>query len=250
MFAHRSHVAQQIDKLTLIMLACVCALAVPARANKRRAPAGGQRAIVVDERLAALRSEPALSAPLVQRLGRGRVVAVLGAARTSDGVSFYRVAVTRRTRGWLQADSLVTPMRARDDERLLRLIQVSDDFERIARARIFLDEFPRSPLRPSVLLLLGAEAEAAAAQLSREAARRLPETKLPADGAPLHSYFLNYNGLDRYSRNGVGFVFNTTTKRFHYNGAGWREILRRYPHSAAAVPARQRLEQLAAAAAR
>lgn len=246
MFAHRAYVSQrQSYKLIFALLVCVCALGVPAQANKRRAPAGGQRAIVVDERLAALRAEPSLTAPLVQRLGRGRLVAVMGAPRVRDGISFYRVAVTSRTRGWLQADSLVTSLRAHDDARLLRLIQASDDFERIARARIFLDEFPRSPLRPTVLLLMGTEAEAAATQLSRDAARRLPETKLPTDGAPLHSYLLNYNGLDRFNRVGVGFVLDHATKRFQYDGEAWRELVRRYPHSPEAEQARARLRTVA-----
>ncbi len=245
MFALQSHTTQrQSSKLICALLACVCALAVPAWANKRRAPAGGQRAVVVDERLAALRSEPALTAPLVQRLGRGRAVSLIGAPRVSDGVSFYRVAVTRRTRGWLQADSLITPTRAHDDERLLRLIQASDDFDRVARARIFLDEFPRSPLRPAVLLLFGAEAETAGGKLSRDAERRLQATKLPAGGAPLPSYFLNYNGLDRFNRAGVKFVFDNATKRLHYDGAAWREILRRYPRSPEAVEARRQLDSL------
>ncbi len=192
--------------------------------------------------MAALRSEPALTAPLVQRLSRGRAVAILGARRASDGVSFYRVAVTRRTRGWLQADSVVAPARAPEDERLLRLIQASDDFDRVARAHIFLAEFPRSPHRPAVLLLYGAAAEEAAAKLTHDAARRLPETKLPAHAAPLHSYFLNYSGLDRYQRNGIVFVFDATTRQFHYDGASWRELLRRYPRSPQADEARRRLD--------
>ncbi len=242
MFTRCSHLAYgQNYKLALVLLAGLCALAGPASANKRRAPAGGQRAIVVDERLAALRSEPALTAPLIQRLGRGRMVAIVGMAHTVDGVNFYRVAVTRRTRGWLQADSVVAPVRAHDDERLLRLIQASADFDRIARARIFLDEFPRSPLRPLVLLLFGDAAEEAGAKLSHEAARRLQEGKLPANSAPLPSYFLNYNGLDRFNRAGVKFVFDSATKQFHYDGATWRELLRRYPHSPEVVAARLRL---------
>ena len=233
-------------KLTLTLLACVCAAAVPVAANKRRAPAGGQRAVVVDERLAALRAEPSLTGALVQRLGRGRAVAIVGARRTGDGVNFYRVAVTRRTRGWLQADSVVAPLRAHEDERLLRLIQTSDDFDRVARARIFLDEFPRSPLRPAVLLLYGAEAEEAAAKLSRDAERRLKEDKLPDGGAALHSYYLNYNGLDRFNRIGVRFVFDQSTKKFHYDGESWREILRRHPRSPEAAEARRRVEALSA----
>jgi hypothetical protein len=239
MHAHAS--TRQLGQLLLILLALGCMFVVPVAANKRRVPAGGQRAVVVDERLAALREEPSLSAPLVQRLGRGRLVAVVGAARAGDGVNFYRVAVTRRTRGWLQVESVVAPARAHEDERLLRLIQGSEDFDRITRARIFLDEFPRSPLRPIVLLLFGVEAEEAAARLSRDAGRRLKETELRAGGAPLRSYFLNFNELDRYRRQGVAFTFDETTRQFHYDGASWRELLRRYPRSPEAAEARKRL---------
>jgi hypothetical protein len=90
---------------------------------------------------------------------------------------------------------LVSPARAGDDERLLRRGRGSVDFDRVERARIFLDTFPRSPLRPAALLLLGEAAGAAAARLSRDAARRLDAREMEAAGAPAHSYFLNFNGL-------------------------------------------------------
>ena len=245
MAAHISR--RRLLRLSLASLALGCLCVAPVRANKRRVPPGGQRAVVVDERLAALREAPSLRAPLVQRLGRGRLVAVMGAPHsTGEGVSFYRVAVTRRTRGWLQVESVVAPARAHEDERLWRLIQGSEDFDRLARARIFLDEFPRSPLRPAVLLLFGAEAEAAAARLSRDASRRLKESELRAAGAPLHSYFLNFNELDRYRRQGIIFTFDETARQFHYDGASWREILRRYPRSPEATEASKRLATLSA----
>jgi hypothetical protein len=200
--------------------------------------------VVVDERLAALRDGPELAAQLLRRLSRGRVVQVLGARRSPDGLTFYRVAVTRRTGGWLQSEAVVSPARAEDDERLLRLIRASEDFDRLARARIFLDLFPRSPARPAVLMLYAEEAEAAAARLSRDAARRLDEREMAAGGAPIFSYFLSYNGLDRYRRQGITFVFNRTAKQFHYDGESWREILRRYPRSPEAEAARRRLDTL------
>jgi hypothetical protein len=237
--------------LWLAALACVLSLLVadayPQR--KRRAPAGGQQAVVVDERLAALRDEASLTARLVQRLGRGRIVSIIGARRGSDGFNFYRVAVTRRTRGWLPAESVATPVRAGEDERLLRLIRGSEDFARIARARIFLEHFSRSALRPTVLMLFGDEAEAAAAKLSRDAARRLDEREMAAGGAPLASYFLNFNELDRYNKQGITFVFERAAKRFRYDGASWREVVRRYPRSPEALEARKRLDALAAYAA-
>ena len=230
----------------LWLASCACLLllftdAYPQRKRGALAGAGGQHAVVVDERLAALRDAPRLTANLVQRLGRGRAVAIIGARRAGDGLNFYRVAVTRRTRGWLQADALASPTRAGDDEKLLGLIRGSEEFDRIARARIFLDNFPRSPLRPVVLLLFGDEAEQAAAKLSRDAARRLDEREMAAGGAPLESYFLNFNELDRYNKQGVTFIFERAAKRFRYDGESWREILRRHPRSPEAVEARRRL---------
>ncbi|HLL71614.1 MAG TPA: hypothetical protein VK363_09295 [Pyrinomonadaceae bacterium] len=240
----------QLFKLLLSMLAspCVCLFLLFTDGHaqqKRSAPRSlrGGQAVVVDERLAALRDEARLTARLVQRLSRGRVVSITGARRAGDGVNFYRVAVTRRTRGWLVAESVASPARAGDDERLWRLIRGSEDFDRIARARIFLDHFTRSPLRPAVLLLFGDEAEQAAVKLSRDAARRLNEREMEAGGAHVDSYFLNFNQLDRYNRQGITFTFDRNAKRFHYDGETWREILRRYPRSTQADEARKRLER-------
>jgi hypothetical protein len=231
--------------VSLLTIACALALVSVAAAQRRRVTTMGNRsAIVVDERLAALRDGPDPSAQLLHRLSRGRVVLVLGAKRNADGLTFYRVAVTRRTGGWLQSEAVVSPARAEDDERLLRLIRASEDFDRIARARIFLDMFPRSPARPAVLMIYAEAAEAAAARLSRDAARRLDEREMSANGAPVFSYFLSYNGLDRYRRQGITFTFNRALKQFHYDGEGWREILRRYPRSPEAAEARKHLDTL------
>jgi hypothetical protein len=177
-------------------------------AQKRRPPAGGRVAVVVDERLAALRDSPSVSARLLRRLSRGRLVAITGSVIGKEGIAFYRVNVTRRTRGWIQREALVSPTRLRDEKRFYQLIVASEDFNRLARARIFLDFFPRSAMRPAVLLLYAAAAESAAEKLTREAARRLNVNEVMAGGAPQFSYFLNYSGLDRYNRQGVRFVFD------------------------------------------
>ncbi|HEV2903577.1 MAG TPA: hypothetical protein VGW32_00940, partial [Pyrinomonadaceae bacterium] len=161
-----------------------------------------------------------------------------------EGISFSHVVVTRRTSGWVQSEALVTSGRNGDDRRLAHLIGGTDEFDRIARSRIFLDHFPRSSLRPKVLLALGNAAEEAAAQLSREATRRFERREIPTDGAPEHSYYMNYNGLDRYNRQGVTFTFDAGTKQFHYDGAAWREIVRKYPNSPEAAEATKRLEKL------
>lgn len=225
-------------------LGCFLFTHVTLIAQSRRSPEGGQRAVVVDERLAVLRDAPGFSASLLQRMSRGRTVAIRGARRAAEGVLFYRVAVTRRTVGWIQSEAVVSLGRKDDDERLLRLIQNSEGFDRIIRARIFLDLFQRSALRPQVLLLYAEAADKAAERLSRDAVRRLDEKEMAAGGAPIFSYFLNYNGLDRYRRQGISFVFDSAAKQFHYDGASWREIVRRYPRSPEALEARKRLDAL------
>lgn len=227
-------------KLALCLL-FLLVIQISGLAQQRKPPAGGRLAIVVDERLAALRVTPQLTGKLVRRLSRGRMVAVRAAKTGPDGITFFFVNVTRRTRGWIQREALVSPSRTGDDRRLVDLIKDSQGFDRISRARIFLDHFPRSVLRPEVLLLLGDSAEEAADKLSTSAARRLKETP---NTAPEFSYYLNYSGLDRYNRVGVTFVFDQTTRRLHYDGAAWRELLRRYPKSPQAAEARKRLELL------
>ncbi len=214
---------------------------------KKRVPPGGRVAVVVDERLSALRSAPDLSAKLLERLSRGHLVSIRGEKTTADGLKFYRVALSSRTFGWVQSDAVVVPWRAGDDRRLLTLIENSDEFDRIVRAKTFLDVFPQSLLRPKVLAMYASEAEDVADKLTRDAARRFAKNELPSDGAPEFSYYLNFNGLDRYNREGITFVFDRATKKFSYNGAAWREILKRYPNSPEAVEARKHLELLGAA---
>jgi len=223
-------------KLTLCLL-FILFLQVAGFAQKKP-PAGGRLAVVVDERLAALRATPQLNGRLVRRLSRGRLVAVRSSKTGVDGITFLFINVSSRTHGWIQRDAVVSSSRPGDDRRLLTLIQRSEGFDRIARARIFLDYFARSSLRPEVLLLLGDTAEELAAKLSQDAARRL---KVDLGDAPEFSYFLNYTGLDRYNRQHVVFVFDKDTKRFHYDGAAWRELIRRYPRSSEALAARKRL---------
>ncbi|HEX8501654.1 MAG TPA: hypothetical protein VF659_13805 [Pyrinomonadaceae bacterium] len=237
------HSQLKLSAVTLVLLLLVFPAEARAQA-RRRAPAGGRVAFVVDERLSALRDAPRLSANLLQRLGRGRAVAVAGARETRGGVTFLKVSVTSRTGGWVQAEALARPWVAGEDARVLRLARASEEFERAARARIFLEAFPRSPLRPAALLVFGDAAVGAAARLSREAARRLDAREMEAGGAPAASYFLNFNGLDRWRRQGVAFTFDAAAKQFRYDGAAWREILARHPRSPEAAEARGRLDSL------
>lgn len=230
-----------ILQLFLILFFLICVqIDVP---GQRKAPSGGRIAIVVDERLSALRSGPELTANLVRRLGRGRLVAIRSVKTNGNGVTFFFVNVTTRTRGWIQRESVVSPSRAGDDTRLFRLIQNSAGFDRVSRSRIFLDHFRRSALRPAVLLLLGDTAELLAVKLTAQAQRRL---NTDFGDAPEFSYFLNYSGLDRYNRQGIHFTFNPATKRIHYDGAAYRLLLRHHPRAPEALDARKRLDELAA----
>jgi hypothetical protein len=211
---------------------------------KQKPPRGGWVAVVVDERLSALRATPDLTGKLIRRVGRGRLVAVRAARRNTEGVIFLQVNLSSRTQGWIQREAVVSAFRAGDDERLLHLILNSTDFDRIARAKIFLDHFPRSHLRPQILLLLGDAVEESAGRLTRDATRRI-NLNPNAGNAPEFTYYLNFSGLDRYNRQGVRFIFDRATKTFHYDGAAWRELIRRYPTSPEAELAAERLARLA-----
>lgn len=174
---------------------------------------------------------------------RGRIISISG-VKQADGVTFYRVNAPPNNFGWMPAEAVVEKSKKGEDARLARLAQASEGFEQIERAQIFLDNFPDSPLRPAMLLLVGDLLEETALKLSTEATRRLDRREMAASGAPLHSFYLNYVSLDRYRRLGIVFLFNPTIKLFHYNGASWREIVKRFPKSNEATEAQKRLDAL------
>jgi hypothetical protein len=235
------------SSLTWVAAAIVVVACAPGttQAQKRRIPTGGRLAIIVEERLSALRAAPTPSARLIERLSRGRFVAIVAKHKNQDGLSFWRVRVNRRRNGWIQSEALISPSEPADAGRLVRLIRSAEGFDMVARAKIFLEAFPSSWLRPTVLLLFGDAVEGICEKLSREAARRLDQKEMAASGAPEFSYFLNSNTLDRYNRQNAHFLFDRSAKQFHYDGATWREIVRRYPHSTEAGEARKRLDRLA-----
>src|SRR5262245_40804398 len=98
--------------ITLLFVSSTCNL----MGQKPRIPTGGSVAVVVDERLSALRSKPSVSAPLELRLSRGRFVAIVGSQRSPEGLIFFDVKISRRKRGWLQAGAVVSLSRAADDD--------------------------------------------------------------------------------------------------------------------------------------
>jgi len=245
------------NSLFSILLLIFFVFTTNAEAQKRRAapqptrnPIAPQKyveksntAVVVDERLSVLRSQPSLFATPVQRMRSGRIVSVIG-SKEADGVTFYRVKALPNNFGWVQSDALFGQFCRGDDERLAKLVQSSEGFEQIERAQIFLETFPDSALRPAVLLLLGDVMEEIALKLSGDATRRLDRREMAASGAPLHSFYLNFVSLDRFRKLKVNFLFNSNARLLHYDGASWREIVGKSPKSAEAVEAQKRLDAL------
>jgi hypothetical protein len=240
---HNSHI-QLIAAFALAAVASIAATAQPGR----NVFVPGQRAVVFDEHLSALRARPDVKAPLKQRMRRGRRVGVLGANTAKDGAKFFRVAVSRNTRGWVLADAVIRPGVAADAERLMRLIEeTEDEFTKARLAKLYADEFRVSKFAPKALMVLGEAAEGAADRLSRDAKRRAGEDDSdaePNNGVTKRDFMLNYAGLDRYNRIGVTFDYDAASDRIVYDGAAYRELLRRYPRSAESQTARERLDKL------
>lgn len=209
--------------------------------TKRKTVTPGQRAIVVDERLSVLRTQPDIKAPLSQRLRRGRVVGIRGAKKSKDGKQFLHVSVTRNTRGWMLAEAVAKSGNATDAERLLKLVEESDDdFIKARLTKLCADEFRSTPSAPRCLLKLGEAADRAADRLTRDAKRRVGDEE-PSAGLSKRDYFLNFVGLDRYNRVGVIFDFDASADRIVYDGEAYRELAKRYPKSAEVEIAKNKL---------
>ncbi len=223
------------------------ALAQTFQIKKRKKIIPGQRAIVYDERLSALRTQPDVKAELVSRLHRDREVGIIGAPRsTNGGPIFYPVALSRNMRGWIIAEALARPRQGQDATRLMSLIEdTKDEFSRARLARLCAAQYRGKELAPRALLLLGQTAEQAATKLSREARKRVGD---PDEVLDKHlserAYMLNYVGLDRYNKLGITFDYDEASERLIYDGSAYREILKHYPRSPEAEEARTRLEKL------
>jgi len=204
----------------------------------------GRRAVVFDERLSVLRARPDIGAPLVQRLRRGRIVGVTGAARSRDGLQYLRVTVTRRTRGWVLTEAVARSGQQSDAERLMELMETaSDDFVKLKLGRICADEFRGTKIAARALLLLGETAERVAQQLTRLAQRRIKTSDDRAGASSRRVYLLNDVGLDRCNRMGVGFTADPAGQQLIYDGAAYRELLRRYPRAPEAAQAKEKLRK-------
>ncbi|MFN0124602.1 MAG: hypothetical protein ACKV2V_29220 [Blastocatellia bacterium] len=213
---------------------------VSATAQTRKQPLPGQRAIVIDDRLSAVREKPDVRAPIRQRLGRGRVIGV-----ASAGARWHQVYVSRRTRGWILADAIARSGRAADAARLLQLIEtIPDEFQRARLARMCATEFRHTATAPKALLLLGQAAAAAGERLTRDARRRMGDAGRDNARLPRREFMLSFAGLDRWNRAGITFSYDAAADRIVYDGAAYRDLQRHYPRSAEARQAAE-LQQAA-----
>jgi hypothetical protein len=158
---------------------------------------------------------------------------------TSGEPRFYRIAVTRRTRGWIHEAALAIQGHPGEDQRILELIEASQGIDKITLCRLLSQNFARSRLVARGTLLLGEEAERIAENLSQRIRRRLGEVS--SAFAAVRDYYLSDAGLDRYSKLGVAFDFNESTGEFVYDGKAYREVIKRFPASQEASVARGRL---------
>jgi hypothetical protein len=247
MFKHNH--AHYFHSLIVCFVVLLCLTTGAQARAKRKIFIPGQHALVIDERFSAFRERPDVKAPLKQRLRRGRVVGILGSVKKKSGARFLYVAISRNVRGYMHAAALARLGDRSDAEKLVNLLtETPDDLLKIKLARLCADNFRGTPAAPRCLVALGKAAEHAAEKLARDAQRRLgvkTEAGNGADNLLRRDLMLNFAGLDRFNRAGVTFDYLKTVDRIVYDGAVYRELLRRYPRSAEAREARERLEILA-----
>jgi hypothetical protein len=200
------------------------------------------KAFIVDDRLSALRRDADIKSEVIHRFRLGRPVFIIESKVSRSGQQkFYRVAVTRRTRGWIHESALAIPSRTKEDERVMKLItDTPSGLDRIALCRLFIEHFNRSPLAPRALLAMAEEADRASVTLSQQARKRLKD--VDERSANLRDYYLSDTGLDRYSKLGIAFDFIPSTAEYVYDGKAYREIVKRFPLSAEAQQARKQLD--------
>lgn len=202
------------------------------------------KAFVIDDRLSALRREPGLQSEVIRRLRPGHTVFIITTTKPrADQPRFCRIAVTRRTRGWIHEAALAVQGRAGEDQRIMKLIESTGDGpDRILLCRILIERFSQSRLVSKALLTMGDEAGRAGQALNQRARKRVAEVVGDNANASSRDYFMNDVGLDRYSKLHIVFDFNESTSEYVYDGRAYRELLRRFPDGEEAKLARQRLE--------
>lgn len=237
----------QRSRFLMCLAVILISLVVTNRLSAKDPPASSKKsrsllAYVFDERFSVLRTQPGAEAAFLRRLRVGHRVFIPTNGAETAHPKYRKVVVSRNVVGWMPAAALAAPGIAGDDEKLFRYALAQPDEKALIALRILTAHFDRSPLRARALLRLGQLADAVSARLSNRANRTLDkeELQLP-DGIDEEDLFANYRGLDRFASFGVRFIYLRKSDRFLYCGEAFREILRRYPESQEAVPARERL---------
>ncbi|MCC6744678.1 MAG: hypothetical protein IT175_12540 [Acidobacteria bacterium] len=176
-------------------------------------PQHWRRAYVIDSDLAVLRREPGLRSGILKRLRHGRMIAIVERPVSVDGVAWVRVAVTRRTRGWLPVSAIASPNDRDGEARLSSRIAQTDGFSRLELTRLTIDHFPR--LREQAALAFEEEARRAASALTERAARRFAYVRLSGMDE-LRVRMLLDPHLDRYIRLGVRFEAYPETLEYRF----------------------------------
>lgn len=203
------------------------------------------KAFVVDERLAALRHDADIQSPVKQRLRLGRQVFVISTRNSvEDKNEFCRVAITRRTRGWIHRSAIASPVIAGEDARVIELIDSHKGLDRLTLCNLFAEHFRRSPLLLKALQAKAQESDRAATSLNRGATRRLSDLNTEDKRALKRDYYLSDPGLDRYSKLGIRFEFDEASSKYFYDGQAYRDIIKLFPKSDEANYARTRLETI------
>ncbi|MBI4470384.1 MAG: hypothetical protein HY650_13795 [Acidobacteria bacterium] len=197
-------------------------------------------AYVFNEHFSALRRTPGADGAIIERLRTGRLAAIVGRKRDSTGTLYFRVATTRRTRGWIDAGALVAPAWPGDEIRLLERIKASKDFARLELCYLMRRHFRPTPAWVEALMLMGHEAEKAAETLTQAAHARKIATRPGVEHRPPESIFLNFESLDRFNRLGIRFRFEPQTERYLYDGDAYRTLMREHPDPAIREAARRR----------
>lgn len=165
---------------------------------------------VADRGLSALRLLPTPESQCKRRLGIGRRVYVERCFNTAYG-RYCRVAVTRRTRGYMLAEALIGTQKG-EAHRLLEMALKATGKERLTLLWLSKQLFPRASTAREIERLFLEEAARTASLL---------DTKIRSAGlqsnVEMRRYILNHRLLDSYSRMGVFFCLDSEG-RLRYKG--------------------------------
>lgn len=183
--------------------------------------AAASHAYVVDTRLSVLRSSPDLASSALRRIGVGRPVVVVARRRDRYGLLWLRVAVTRRTRGWMLDGALATPRDPNGERRLAERLASTTGLARVRLARLTIDRFPA--LRCDGVRAAEAASADVAARATQTARRKLGTTD-GLDPTTLRALMLSDPMLDAYSKLGVVFDLDPAAGTLVVRGIGssWR----------------------------